>query len=87
MKAIKKTSINIKQRIMNKSDYISRKCSGAVALMSKISKDLCKVEEIVSDIKFYFETHNDGVWKGGTFRSLYEGVYELDQCLQSIKKL
>ena len=72
---------------MKESDNFYKKCNDAVALMSKISKDLCKVEEIVNDLKFYFETHNDGVWKGGIAYKLGVAKYELDKHYQSVKSV
>ena len=62
---------------MRKQEYYSKKCNDAVELMTTKSKELGKVEEMVSDLKFYFETHNDGAWDAETIGLLEIGIQKL----------
>ena len=72
---------------MEERKYLCRQCNAVKALKSRICKDLSKVEEIVSDLKYFFEANHDGVWRSGTFRSLYEAMSELDEHYQSLKSI
>ena len=66
--------------------YFSKKCTDAVTLMSKACRDLSKAEEIVSDLKFYVDTHEiDGAWEAGTQYRLSESIDELEKGVQIIK--
>lgn len=72
---------------MKESDYFYKKCNDAVGLMSQACKELSKVEEIISDLRFYFETHNDGSWKSGIVYKLLKAIYVLDKHYQSVKSV
>ena len=72
--------------ILQEGKYFSKKCTDAVTLMSKACRDLSKAEEIVSDLKFYFDTHEiDGAWEAGTQYRLSESIDELEKGVQVIK--
>ncbi len=66
--------------------YSKKKCMDAVALMSIISKDLNKVEEIMSDLSLYFKTHEiEDAWNVGIYSDLYQNIELLDKGLQRVK--
>ena len=71
---------------MNKYYYSKKKCMDAVALMSTISQDINKVEEIMSDLSLYFKTHEiEDEWNVGICSDLYQNIELLDEGLQRIK--
>jgi len=71
---------------MNKYYYSKKKCMDAVALMSIISKDLNKVEEIMSDLSLYFKTHEfEDEWNVYIYSDLYQNIELLDKGLQKVK--
>ena len=72
---------------MKDTDYYYKKCNDAVRLMSKACKELSKVEEIISDLKFYFETHHDGCWDTGLDYYLRGAESKLDIHYQSLKSI
>ena len=72
---------------MKESDYFYKKYNDAVALMSQACKELSKVEEIISDLRFYFETHRCGCWKPDIFFKLIDAKNELDKHYQSVKSV
>jgi hypothetical protein len=66
--------------------YSKKKCMDAVALMSIISKDLNKVEEIMSDLSLYFKTHEiEDEWNVYIYSDLYQNIELLDKGLQKVK--
>ena len=66
--------------------YSKKKCMDAVALMSIISKDLNKVEEIMSDLSLYFKTHEfEDEWNVYIYSDLYKNIELLDKGLQKVK--
>ena len=66
--------------------YSKKKCMDAVALMSIISKDLNKVEEIMSDLSLYFKTHEfEDEWNVYIYSDLYQNIELLDKGLQRVK--
>lgn len=66
--------------------YSKKKCMDAVALMSIISKDLNKVEEIMSDLSLYFKTHEiEDAWNVSIYSDLYQNIELLDKGLQRVK--
>ena len=71
---------------MNKYYDSKKKCMDAVALMSIISKDLNKVEEIMSDLSLYFKTHEiEDEWNVYIYSDLYQNIELLDKGLQKVK--
>jgi hypothetical protein len=70
---------------MEANDYFRNKCDNAVELMTTISKELGKVDEIVSDLSFYFKTHYDGYWEASTIFILFKSVGEIEERVQSLK--
>ena len=69
------------------SKYFSKKCTDAVTLMLKACRDLGKAEEIVSDLKFYFDTHEiDGAWEPNTRYRLNDSIDNLEMGVLDIKK-
>ena len=72
--------------ILDDGKYMSKKCNDAVTLMSKAYGDLIKAEEIVSDLKFYFDTHTDGAWEAGTHCTLCVSIGNLEMGVENIKK-
>ena len=71
---------------MNQYYYSKKKCMDAVALMSIISKDLNKVEEIMSDLSLYFKTHEiEDEWNVYIYSDLYQNIELLDKGLQKVK--
>ena len=66
--------------------YSKKKCMDAVALMSIISKDLNKVEEIMSDLSLYFKTHEfEDEWNVYIYSDLNQNIELLDKGLQKVK--
>ena len=75
-----------KFKIMEKYYYTKVKCMDAVKLMTKISNDLKKVEEIVSDLSLYFKTHEiEDEWNVYIYSDLYQNIELLDKGLQKVK--
>ena len=72
---------------MEESDYFYKKCNDAVVLMSQACKKLSKVEEIISDLKFYFKTHNNNCWDAHIVYILGEAGCKLDKHYQSVKSI
>ena len=71
---------------MNQFYYSKKKCMDAVALMSIISKDLNRVEEIMSDLSLYFKTHEiEDEWNVYIYSDLYQNIELLDKGLQKVK--
>ena len=71
---------------MSQYYYSKKKCMDAVALMSIISKDLNKVEEIMSDLSLYFKTHEiEDEWNVYIYSDLYQNIELLDKGLQRVK--
>ena len=71
---------------MNQYNYSKKKCMDAVALMSTISQDINKVEEIMSDLSLYFKTHEiEDAWNVGICSDLYRNIELLDEGLQRVK--
>ena len=71
---------------MNKYYDSKKKCMDAVQVMSKISYNLNKVEEIMSDLSLYFETHEiEDAWNVGIYSDLYKNIELLDKGLQRVK--
>ena len=71
---------------MNKYYDSKKKCMDAVALMSIISKDLNKVEEIMSDLSLFFKTHEiEDEWNVYIYSDLYQNIELLDKGLQKVK--
>ena len=62
---------------MEELNYLGRKCDAIEALKSRICKDLSNIEEIVSDLKNFFEANHDGF--GGA-------KFKLDKHYQSTKR-
>lgn len=76
-----------KFKIMEKYFYTKVKCMDAVKLMTKISNDLKKVEEIVSDLSLYFGTHEiEDAWNVGIYSDLNQNIKLLDKGLQRVKE-
>ena len=72
---------------MNKYYYSKKKCIDAIALMSNINNDLNRVEEIMSDLSLYFETHEiEDAWNVGIYSDLYKNIELLDKGLQRVKE-
>ena len=75
-----------KFKIMEKYSYTKVKCMDAVKLVTKISNDLKKVEEIVSDLSLYFKTHEiEDEWNVYIYSDLYQNIELLDKGLQKVK--
>lgn len=72
---------------MDAYEYFSKKCDKTVKLMTTISNELGKVDEIVSDLSFYFKTHHDGYWEAGTTYRLVESIAEIEERVQSLKAI
>ena len=70
---------------MEELNYLRRKCDAIEALKSRICKDLSKVEEIVSDLKNFFEANHDSCWKASTIYRLYEILEEIRDYYLSIE--
>ena len=71
---------------MSQYYYSKKKCMDAVQVMSKISNDLNKVEEIMSDLSLYFKTHEiEDEWNVGIYSDLYKNIELLDKGLQRVK--
>ena len=70
---------------MRQQEYYSKKCDDAVELMTTISKELGKVDEIVSDLSFYFETHRNGVWEASIIGLIEISIKKLEKNLESIR--
>lgn len=72
---------------MDELDYLGRKCVAIEEVKSRICKDLSNLEEIVSDLKNFFEANHDGFWEVRTSYSLEEAMHEFDKWNQSIKSI
>ena len=72
---------------MEELNYLGRKCDAIEALKSRICKDLSNLEEIVSDLKNYFEANHNGYWHVGTSYCIEEAMSELDKHYQSAKSI
>ena len=71
---------------MEKYYYTKVKCMDAVKLMTKISNDLKKIEEIISDLSLYFKTHEiEDEWNVYIYSDLYQSIELLDKGLQKVK--
>ena len=72
---------------MEELNYLRRKSEAIEALKSRICKDLSNLEEIVSDLKNFFEANHDGFWHVGTCYCLDKAMSELDEHYQSVKSI
>ena len=72
---------------MEELNYLRRKQDAIETVKSRICKDLNKLEEIVSDLKNFFEANHDGFWEVRTSYSLEEAMHEFDKWNQSIKSI
>lgn len=61
---------------MEELNYLRRKCDAIEALKSRICKDLSNLEEIGSDLKYFFEANHDG-----------SGEVKLDKHYQPVKRI